>query len=84
MDISNLTYNELVILERDIIERKKELKRTEYESLAHGVMHAIDAIMNAGFKDTVCFYDYDGDAWVWNDLMAKISEEYTRKLREDY
>lgn len=84
MDISNLTYEELVAIEKDIIERKKELKRAEYEGFVNDVISAMEAITRAGFKDIECFYDRDGYAWAWEDLIVGIKKEYTRRKREDY
>ena len=84
MDISNLTYEELMTLEKDIIKRRAELKRAKYESLVNDVINAIRAITKAGFEDTVCFYDSDSCSWAWGDLIVGISDEYERRKREDY
>lgn len=84
MDISNLTYEELVAIEKDIVKRKKELKEAEYEGLVNGVISAIKAITRAGFEDTVCFYDSDSCFWSWGDLITGISQQYARRKREDY
>ena len=84
MDISNLTYEELVAIEKDIVKRKKELKRAEYEDLIDNVITAMKAMIKAGFEDTICFWDSDDFSWSWGNLMERILEEYARKIREDY
>lgn len=82
MDISNLTYKELVNLEEEIVKRKKEIKKVEYEGLVNGIISDIKAIIRAGFEDTECFCEC-GNYWTWGDLMVGISQEFERR-EEDY
>jgi hypothetical protein len=84
MDISNFTYKELETLEKEITKRKEELKKAEYEGLVNGAINAMMAVADAGFEDTVCFYDSELSSWSWSDLIIGIQTEYARKKREDY
>ena len=81
MDISNLTYNELKNLENEIVKRKEELKRTEYECLVKYVLDIINEIIKEGYGDMIVFY---GDEFPldWKDLLHKISNEHEKG--EDY
>lgn len=83
MDISNLTYKELENLEGEIKKRKEEIEKTKYKFFVGGVLNAINELEEAGFEDTVCFYDSDGCSWTWADLMVGISDVYERRKRED-
>lgn len=81
MDISNLTYEELITLEKEIAKRKKELEKTKYENLVNGVLNAIKAIIEAGYSNRDACYNDDAD---WEKLLFEIQQEYERRKREDY
>ena len=83
MDISNLTYKELKNLEDEIKERKIELERAQYEGLVNDVLNAINVIIEAGFEDTICFYDSDSCSWAWGDLRVGISDYAKRKRKRE-
>lgn len=83
MDISNLTRKELENLERDIIKRKKELEKAEYEGLVNGVLNAIRAIVKADYSYKDACYDCDGNSVDWEELLYAIQHEYERQ-KEDY
>ena len=83
MDISNLTYKELETLEKDIIKRKKELEKAEYEGLVNGVLNAIRAIVEADYSNRDACYDYDGNPVDWKELLFEIQQEYEERKKED-
>lgn len=84
MDISNLTYEELTTLEKEIKERKIELENAQYESLVNGVLSAINAVRDAGYGYLDACYDNNGESYTWHEISYKITQEYTRRGREDY
>lgn len=83
MDISNLTYEELETLEKEIEERKEELEKNRYRFFVDGVLNAIDAIIEAGYGDVTACYDDDAVAFSWGNLLYEITHECKRR-EEDH
>ena len=82
MDISNLTYEELITLEKEIKERKEEYERTQYETLINDVLNAINAMIEAGYSHVTACYDDEGESYDWKGLSYEIAQEYKR-FKED-
>lgn len=81
MDISNLTYEELTTLEKEIKKRIIEYEHAQYETLVNGVLNAINEIIEADYGRMDACYNYDCN---WKELSSEIQQEYERKEREDY
>ena len=83
VDISNLTYKELIALENEITERKKDLQNAEFKGLVHGVINAITAIINKGYNNKYAFWDDEGQSWSWSDVRWAIEAELKQKEEEE-
>ena len=83
MDISNLTYKELEILEKEINEKKKENARGEYKGLVRGVVQLITAIINQGYGSIIAYYNDKGEPYDWGDLRVQLRDGYAKKEMRD-
>lgn len=81
IDISNLSYNELMSLQADIEKRAKEMKKARYKELREDVIIAVRTLINEGFgsDDAIDVYceDCDHSSMIsWYSLLDYLNETY--------
>jgi hypothetical protein len=77
-DISNLNYNQIQELEKQIQERKKFLKQSKDCAVGYKVTFCVKFNPNAHQNDELCSVDYFGD-WLVNAPTRKFIEYFGLK-----
>lgn len=81
IDISNLSYNELMSLQADIEKRTREMKKARYKELREAVKQSVEAFITEGYgsEDAIELYceECDHSSMIsWYSLLDYLNETY--------
>ena len=79
IDISNLSYNELMSLQVDIEKKMREMKKARYKELTESAIKAIDALVTEGFGledaiEVTCDYCNSSCIFNWLELLDNLRD----------
>lgn len=81
IDISNLSYNELMSLQADIEKRTREMKKARYKELKEAVKQSVEAFITEGYgsEDAIELYceECDHSSMIsWYCLLNYLNEAH--------